>query len=158
MDIYNAIQNDDALSVKRHCEKFKNETLKDSTHIYYNIYTMLVNFKAYNSIQELLNNNVMFFRHNRGKYHYNYCDKLFDYALNLGDSRIINMLNEKRKELDINKVSKDKPYSKKENIVNKESKPYFVDKDVSNIKTYDIFIDEDPKPYFVEKKPEVVIE
>jgi ATP-dependent Lon protease len=68
------------------------------------------------------------------------------------------MLNEKRKELDINKVSKDKPYSKKENIVNKESKPYFVDKDVSNIQTYDIFIDEDPKPYFVEKKPEVVIE
>ena len=158
MNIYNAIQNDDALSVKRHCEKFKNETLKDSTHIYYNIYTMLVNFKAYNSIQELLNNNVMFFRHNRGKYHYNYCDKLFDYALNLGDSRIINMIDEKRKELDINKVSKDKPYSKKKNIVNKESKPYFVDKDVSNIKTYDIFIDEDPKPYFVEKKPEVVIE
>ena len=23
MDIYNAIQNDDALSVKKHCEKFK---------------------------------------------------------------------------------------------------------------------------------------
>ena len=158
MDIYNAIQNDDALSVKKHCEKFKNESLKDSTHIYYNLYTMLVNFKAYNSIQELLNNNVMFFRHNRGKYHYSYCDKLFDYALNLGDSRIINMINEKRKELDINKVVKDKPYRKTENIVNKESKSYFIDKDVSNINTYDIFIDEDPKPYFVEKKEEKVVE
>ena len=163
MDIYTAIQNDDAMSVKRHCEKFKNESLRDSTHIYYNLYTMLVNFKAYNSIQELLNNNVMFFRHNRGKYHYNYCDKLFDYALNLGDSRIINMINEKRKELDINKVVKDKPYRKTENIVNKESNPYFVEKKPEVVVEKKEVIEKKPelvieKKEVIEKKPELVIE
>jgi ATP-dependent Lon protease len=158
MDIHIAIQNDDVQSIKSHCEKFKNESLKDSTHIYYNIYTMLVNFKAYNSIQELLNNNVMFFHDNRAKYHHSYCDKLFDYALNIGDAHIIKMIDDKRKELNINKVSKEKPYSKKENIVNKEYKPYFVDKDTLNIKTYDIFGDEDPKPFFIEKRKEEVVE
>jgi ATP-dependent Lon protease len=68
------------------------------------------------------------------------------------------MFDEKRKELDINKVVKEKPSRKTENIVNKETKSYFVDKDVLNVKTYDIFddvfddVDLKPKPYFIEKK------
>jgi len=73
------------------------------------------------------------------------------------------MINEKRKELDINKVVKDKPYRKTENIVNKESNPYFVEKKPEVVVEKKEVIEKKPelvieKKEVIEKKPELVIE
>jgi ATP-dependent Lon protease len=133
--MFNLLANDDINALVEYC--YGSGKYKCSTNKFCDLYIMLIDYNAYNCIQYLLDNNILF-DYNE-KYPNKFCEKIFDYALRKGNGRIIDMINNKRKTLTtpkILKINNPKPMEKK--LTEKELKLQKLEEMNLPSHTYDI--------------------
>jgi ATP-dependent Lon protease len=97
--IFELLANDDVNVLIEYIDGINTCKYTCSTNKFCDMYMMLIDYNAYNCIQYLLDNNILFNYGESNTYLYKFCEKVFDYALRKGDKRIIEMIDKKRKEL-----------------------------------------------------------